>query len=161
MRKRLVATSLAVLLAGCAAPPTYHARENPNAAGYADMQLSATRYRVVYSGEYALPREAVENFLLRRAAEVTLKAGYKYFLFDTRDTQAKTMYRGEIDGPFYRGRYWRNWPAPQDYSATPVQSYEAYAEIVLLTPEQAKSEPRAIAADEVLARLSAAAAPPR
>jgi hypothetical protein len=146
----------ALATAGCTTPPGYHPQENRGDTGYSDLQLSATRYRVVYTGEYALPRETVEDYLLRRAAEVTLKAGYKYFLFDTRDTQSKSMYRGEFDGPYFRGRYWHSWPmGPQEFSATAVQSYQAYAEIVLLTEAQAKNDPRALAAEEVLARLGA------
>jgi hypothetical protein len=38
-------------------------------------------------------------------------------------------------------------------------NYDAYAEIVLLTPEQAAREPRAINAADVISRLGPEAAP--
>ena len=39
-------------------------------------------------------------------------------------------------------------------------NYEAYAEIVLLTPDQAAQEPAAINAAEVISRIGPEAAPP-
>ena len=38
-------------------------------------------------------------------------------------------------------------------------NFEAYAEIVLLTPEQAAKEPRSLTAAEVIARIGPDAAP--
>ena len=38
-------------------------------------------------------------------------------------------------------------------------NYEAYAEIVLLTPDQAAKEPRAVNATEVIGRVGPEAAP--
>ena len=39
-------------------------------------------------------------------------------------------------------------------------NYEAYAEIVLMTADQAAKEPRSLAAADVIARLGPDAAPP-
>jgi hypothetical protein len=48
-----------------------------------------------------------------------------------------------------------------DVTTRPITRYEAYAEIVLLTDEQAKNEPRAIRAQDVLDHIGPAAyAPP-
>lgn len=159
----------ALLLAACETPATYHPRDVQGGTGYTDEQLAANRFRVTFTGNSATRRETVENYLMLRAAEVTLKAGYHYFVFDTRDTEAQTTYHSDFVGwPGWRGygRYWHSWPyggwgAGADVTSRPITSYEAYAEIVLLTDAQAKNEPRAIPAQEVLDHIGPAAfAPP-
>lgn len=155
--------AIAVLaLAGCQSVPPYHPKAD-GSYGYSDQQLAANRYRVTFAGNYAAKRTDVEDFLLLRAAEVTLKAGYRYFEFDTRDTEPKTQYRSDFlggpDWPVWRrpgfGWYWHSWPAGPggEIDATPVTRYEAYAEIVLLTGEQAKSEARALDAEDVVKHI--------
>jgi len=151
-----------VALAACQVPATYHPRDKEGGTGYTDTQLSSNRYRVSFSGNSSTKRELVENFLLLHAAEVTLKAGYHAFLFDTRDTEASVTYHSDFAGwPGWRGRgrYWHSW-ALDDTTMVPVTRYEAYAEIVLLSAEQAKAEPRAIAAQEVLDHLGKLAVSP-
>jgi hypothetical protein len=106
----------------------------------------------------------VEDYLLLRSAEVTFKAGYHYFLFDTRDTKTKTTYHSDFNGwPGWLGYgwYWHSWPygPEQQVDSFPVTRYEAYAEIVLLTDDQAKNEPRAVNAQEVLDHIGPEAKP--
>lgn len=151
----------AVVLTACQSPAPYAPQEPRSGTGYTDQQIAINRYRVIFTGNAATQRQTVENYLLRRAAEVTQKAGYPYFLFDTRDTEAKTTYRSDMDPwprGYGRGWYHHSWGWDGEISTRPVTSYEAYAEIVLLTTEQAKSEPRALGASDVLAHL---AAPPQ
>jgi hypothetical protein len=151
-------------LAACATAPVYQPQQSPGGVGYSDSQLAANRYRVTYTGNSSTGREVVEDFLLRRAAEVALKAGYHWFVFDTRDTKSKTTYYNEFAGwPGWRGYgwYWHSWAfgPPGPYAVYPVTRFEAYAEIVLLTDEQAKAEPRALQAEDVLAHLNPAPKP--
>ncbi len=151
-----------LLLAGCQSVPPYHPSDGPGATGYSDRQLSGNRYRVTFTGNSATRRVAVEDYLLLRAAEVTLKAGSHYFLFDTRDTKAKTTYYSDFAGwPGWPGTgwYWHSWPygPAREFEDRPVTRYEAYAEIVLLTDEQAKAEPRAVNAQEVLDHIGPSA----
>ncbi len=164
-----VLAAAALLLAACETPATYHPASREGGTGYTDEQLAANRFRVTFTGNAATKRQTVENYLLLRSAEVTLKAGYRYFIFDTRDTQAETTYHSDFVGwPGWRGYgwYWHSWPyggwgAGADVTSRPVTSYEAYAEIVLLTDAQAKNEPRAIPAQDVLDHIGPAAfAPP-
>lgn len=153
-----VLVAAVVLLAACETATTYSPASRPGGTGYTDQQLSGNRWRVTFTGNAATPRETVENYLLLRAAEVTLKAGYRWFLFDTRNTEAQTTYQSDFIGwPGWRGRgwYWHSWPyggwgAGDDLTARPITKYEAYAEIVLVTDEQAKHEPRAVDAQSVL-----------
>ncbi len=164
LRLSVVAAAF-VLLAGCETAAPYHPRAGTSGTGYSDEQLAGNRYRVTFTGNLATRRETVESYLLLRSAEVALKAGYRHFLFDTRDTKAKTIYHSDFVGwpgwPGY-GWYWHSWPyEPMGGRADsfPETRYEAYAEIVLLTDDQAKSEARAINAQEVLDHIGPLAYP--
>ena len=170
---RAVLTGLVLVgLTACTTGPApYGPKTEGSSTGYTDQQIASNRYRVTYSGNSVTGRETVENYLLLRSAEVTLKGGYEYFLFDTRDTKAKTTYYSSFAGwPGWGGYgwYWHSWRydpygpyAPYDMDATsrPITRYQAYAEIVLLTSEQAKAEPRALNAREVIAHLQPSASP--
>ena len=90
------------LLAACETGPVYKPRAPGETVGYTDLQLSPNRYRVTFSGNSATRREDVENYLLRRAAEVTLAAGYTHFAFDQRDTEARTYYRADFSRSLFR-----------------------------------------------------------
>ncbi len=183
---KAVAVTLAVtVLAACETGPVYKPRAPGESVGYTDLQLTPTRYRVTFSGNNSTRREDVENYLLRRAAEVTLGAGYTHFAFDSRDTTARTYYRETFSDPFFgdpfygpRAWYWSSWPyhgypygpygfgRPYGYGygygygdLRPITSFSAYAEIVTLSPEQAASNPRAIDAQNLLQRLPPPDAP--
>jgi hypothetical protein len=171
-RERLgnrIAASLAFLaLAACAQQSPYFGPKQPGeSVGYTDTRLGQNRYRVTYSGNSATDRETVENFLLVRAAQVTLASGYSHFLFDTRDTKAKTSYFSSFTGwPGWDGYggYWHSWdfgpPFDVQGESRPITRFEAYAEIVMLTPMQAAKELKAIDAHEIIARLGPGVLPP-
>lgn len=162
----------ASLLAGCMQPTPYAPRTQGERTGYTDRALTQTRYRVTFTGNSATPRETVETYLLLRAAEVARAAGYDSFIFDTRNTRAHTTAQVVPEpGPAWGGGFgwgrgwgWRSqWgmgfgydPAVDIVTRT---NYEAYAEIVLLTPDQAAKEPRAVKASEVISRIGPEAAP--
>ena len=113
-------------------------------------------------GNSQTPRTTVENFLLLRAAQVTLKAGYPGFTFDSRDTKTDTRYYSTFEGwPGWHGYGWYRWgPGFDDVYTTPITRYEAYAEIVLLTDDQARKDPKALNAQSVIDHLSPLVAPP-
>lgn len=157
------------LLMGCMQPTPYQPRLEGQATGYTDRALTQNRYRVTFTGNTATPRETVESYLLLRAAEVTRAAGYTHFVFDTRNTRANTSvqtvpYMPPPD-PFWGRRsyfgYWGGWGWPYEPAQDIVvrTNFQAYAEIVLLTADQAAKEPRAINAAEVIAHIGPEAAP--
>ena len=161
--------SLALGLAGCMTPTPYAPSLEGQATGYTDRALAQNRYRITFTGNTATPRETVETFLLLRAAEVTRAGGSNNFMFDTRNTRANTTVQtvpyGPPPDPFWGYRrgfgYWGGWGFPYDPMVDVVvrTNYDAYAEIVLLTPEQAAKEPRSLNAQDVIARLGPEAAP--
>lgn len=147
-------------LGGCETPAPY-APLAGHSTGYTDERLGANRWRVTFIGNAVTKRRTVENYLLLRAAQVTQQSGYRWFVFDTRDTEAHTAYHTEFEGypGFYRpfGWYWHDWDYADAYSIT---RYEAYAEIVLLTPDQARNEARAVDANDIIAHLTPPPPPP-
>lgn len=159
--------SCAALLAACQTGPAYHERGPGEAYGYTDTRLTQNRYRVTFSGNSATTREEVEDYLMRRAAEVTLENGYTHFVFDARDTDEQTYYRN-VFGP--RTRFGFGFgsfgPSPWYYSSfafgdpfyyddiRPITRFEAYSEIVMLHPGQAADNPFAVDAREVLDALT-------
>jgi hypothetical protein len=162
------------LLAGCMEPTPYAPRTQGERTGYTDRALTQTRYRVTFTGNSATNRETVETYLLLRAAEVAKAAGYDSFVFDTRNTKAHTVAQVVPEpGPWgHRWGYggwggpgwgWRShWAVGFGYDPNvdivTRTNYEAYAEIVLLTPDQAAKEPRAVRASEVISRIGPEAA---
>ncbi|MGZ5932350.1 MAG: CC0125/CC1285 family lipoprotein [Rhizomicrobium sp.] len=165
--KRIAIVSTFLALGACVSPTVYKAAGPDHHTGYSDQRLADNRFRVTFRGNSATLREKVEDYLLLRSAEVTREAGYSWFEFDTRSTEAKTTYQTDFAGwpgwgPGF-GWYWHSWafdPLGRVSTTVPTTSYEAYAEIILLTPEQAKGDPHSLRAEDVIARLGPTAERP-
>ena len=166
------------LLAGCMEPTPYAPRMEGARTGYTDRALTQNRYRITFTGNSITPRETVESYLLLRAAEVTRAAGYTSFVFDTRNTRANTTATvvpepgpwggwgggwGRRGGFGYWGGFggWGGYGFGYDPAVDVVvrTNYQAYAEIVMLTPDQAAKDPRALNAADVIAHIGPDAAP--
>jgi len=78
LMKVLPAGALTLLAAACVGPTPYQPLV-PQRGGYSEERLSENQYRVVFTGNAQTPPERVEQLLLRRAAELTLTAGYDWF----------------------------------------------------------------------------------
>ena len=163
IKRGLAALGLAFLLAGCMTPAVYEPRRPGQSTGYTDREIAPGRWRVTFTGNSVTPREMVEDYLLLRAAEVTLANGGTHFFFDSRDTRAQTRFYADPIGPYppygFWGGYWAFRPRwGYDPFGPPVMissttRYEAYAEIVILKPGQEKEERRAVDARAVAANL--------
>jgi hypothetical protein len=159
-RKNFRATVLAIAsvlgLAGCATPIPYQPMSG--GYGYSEQALETDRYRVTFSGNSATPRETVENYLLYRAAEVTVAHGYDHFVVVDKNTEQGTAggpggfgvgvgsgSRNRYSG-FGLGTSATIWPGGGD-------SYVAYANIVLRRGARPADDPKAYDARAVLKRL--------
>lgn len=76
---------LALTLSACATLTPYQPMHDGH--GYSEQRLEADRYRVTVAGSTATPRQTVENYLLYRAAELTLAANFDYFVLRDQSIQ--------------------------------------------------------------------------
>jgi len=77
---RAGAAALIALLGACVTASPYQARTEPAGAGYTDERLGEARWSVEYAGGAGDSRETVETYLLYRAAELTARNGYDWFV---------------------------------------------------------------------------------
>jgi hypothetical protein len=73
------------LLAACAGGPTPY-QQAQGGFGYSEQQIEENRYRVSFAGNSATSRQTVEDYLMYRAAELTVQTGHDWFEVVDRDT---------------------------------------------------------------------------
>lgn len=168
------AAALSLALGACATTPLYAPQVSERSSGYAEQKLDNNQYRVTFTGRNSTSRARVEDGLMLRAAEVTQQAGYSHFIIATRETeQERTGPRRTTMGPslfatygfgYGRGRY--GWYDPFWYN-TGWYDYDRYddrfvatADIALLSASEARSNPEAVDAAEVIANLRDKVSPP-
>jgi hypothetical protein len=157
-RRALAGVLLLLLLAGCAVPTPY--QPSTGGYGYTEQQLESNRYRVAFSGNSVTPRDTVQNYLLYRAAELTLDRGDNYFTVVNQNVERSTVYYGTGYGSFGLGRF-NNFDNPafgagfgtNSYSAYPIDSYTAFADILLAKGEKPAGDVNAYDARDVIRQL--------
>ena len=87
--RRLGAALLLLGLGACASAPTPY-RAASDGFGYRDQQIESNRYRVSFSGNAATDLDAVQDYALYRAAELTLANGADYFRVVDRNTESRS-----------------------------------------------------------------------
>lgn len=113
-RRSLLILTLAGMLAACAALTTPYQADVAGqrvAGGYYEEELATGRFRVTFSGTPATPRRALEQFLLRRCAELTLQEGFDWFRIVARSVERDVHVYVAPDNS-YRIRYspgYRSW----------------------------------------------------
>ena len=80
-----VVVLLGLLLAACAGKPTPY-QQAQGGYGYSEQRIEENRYRVSFAGNSATSRQTVEDYLLYRAAELTVQNGHDWFEVAARDT---------------------------------------------------------------------------
>ncbi|HMM75700.1 MAG TPA: hypothetical protein PJ986_08330 [Gammaproteobacteria bacterium] len=157
-RLRLGLVLAACLLGGCMSTTPYRPAATPSDQGYQEQRIEENRYRVTFTGNSVTTREAVENFMLLRIAELTLKLGYDYFVIDNQDTEAQTYYLQSISdyGGAWDPFYGCLWPrAGFAVSSTqPVTNYKAQGYVVMFKGQKPPLEMKAFDARDVQASLA-------
>lgn len=148
-------------LAACTTPTPY--QPVTDRYGYAEQPLETDRYRVSFAGNNLTPREKVEDFLLYRAAEVTLDSGNDYFILVDQDTERFTTFRTTTTGfggfsGLYGSPYFFNgrWYGPGSFATAtsrPRERYTAYANIIVHQGEKPLDDADAYDARSVIERL--------
>jgi hypothetical protein len=162
----LVAMSLAVLLGACSVPTPY--QPSDGGYGYREQQIEDNRYRISFSGNPSTPRETVQNFLLYRAAELTVQNGFDYFTIADSDLERSTRYysQGYVNdfGIYnYPGRRsLRRSYRPGFYSsnAYPINEYSSVADVIMAEGEKPGDDANAYDALDVLQQLQPLVRPP-
>lgn len=149
---------IALFVAACGTATPYQAAIDRY--GYAEQSLEEDRYRVTFAGNTLTARETVENYLLYRAAEVTLARGYDHFIVVDTETERSTTYRSTATGfhghrSFYYG-YPHGFGGFTSATSRPRNRYTAFANIVMREGEKPAGDTDAYDARDVLERLSPA-----
>jgi len=80
MRTYWIAAVSTVLVCGCACEPTPYQRAIPRSGkGYSEKRISEDTFYIRYAATTCTPGRVLSKYLCRRAAEVTLQYGYRYF----------------------------------------------------------------------------------
>lgn len=109
LRNSLVAGAAALMLGACVtATPYQPASGGINSFGYKDTQLETGKHRVSFRGNTSTDRSTVENFILLRAAELTLQDGLGHFVVLDEDEGGSrnfnsTGFNNGFGGGFGRG----------------------------------------------------------
>lgn len=99
-----------LVLGACATATPYQAAEGGiNSYGFSDTRIEPGKYRVSFRGNTATERTVVENYILLRAAELTLADGLGHFLVLEEDDAGTSDFRtsgfnGGINSGFGFGR---------------------------------------------------------
>jgi hypothetical protein len=151
-RCRALTVMLAVTLSACSTD--YRPQGPGDYVGYSDMRLAPDRYRVSFTGSGSSTWNDVEAYLQLHAAEVTLRAGYSHFTFNTYRVVRNTRYSYYPGGPpIYYYPPSNNWLG----NIWPVTTFSAEEEIQLWGPEKATGYPGATDAAALLQGKSAMA----
>jgi len=155
----IVVASLLMALSACTVPTPYQASDG--GYGYHEQQIEDDRYRVTFAGNPSTPRENVQNFLLYRAAEITVENGYDHFIIHDSDLERSTRYfsQGFINdfglSSFSRRRSLRRFSRSRTFasSAVPINEYSGIADIIMAKGDKPDGEASAYDALDVLQNL--------
>ena len=149
-RRRLLLAPVAAALAVAACTTATPYQPLRSSGGFAEQRIEQNRYRVSFTGNEYTSRQRVENYLLFRAAELTLANGFDSFTIvrsaTERDVDIRTSPGWGSYSPYWRP-YWRYYGRPYGWRTwdpwyggpywadsvdiDTVTSYEATAEIVM------------------------------
>lgn len=106
--KILYVLGASVCLVACAATgPAAYGPADAKGFGYEETRIENDRYRVVYGGSGGMPPELVEDYALRRAAELALDNGYDWFRVVGRDISGEERGGVSVGAGFGTGSYGR------------------------------------------------------
>jgi hypothetical protein len=174
--------TVVILPTACSTPTRYGPLSASHGnGGYSEQRIEDNRYRVMFTGNAYTSRAKVENFLLYRAAQLTVQQGFDGFTMITRatDPNVQTVVTrdpasfgyGAFWGPSWRYRRggfgWRSWDpwggSPfwgDDVDVNTITSYEASAEILMFHGKQ-PADQNSFDAQQVIDNLKASVEMPR
>ncbi len=161
LTKSIIALCALTLVSACAGPTPYRAADGGK--GYVDRKIEQNRYRVSFSGNSITKRETVEQYLLYRAAELTVQHDRDYFIIVDRETEKDTLYRTYYSSfPSYRafGYYSSFYPYRRfgsggfaDSTTRARNLYTAHASILIFKGDKPPENPDAYDARDVIQNI--------
>lgn len=145
---------LVCALAGCATATPYQSLQN--GFGYSDQKLESNRHRVSFAGNSSTPRAKVENYVLYRAAELTLDNGYDYFVLSSTSTEREPERSGGVSfgiGGFGFGHRSGMGIGIGTTSNPRTKEYQGQADALLMRGTKPADNPAAYDAREVKGNL--------
>lgn len=171
-----------IALAGCVTSTPYGPAAEGGGYGFSEQRVEENRYRVTFRGNSSTGREQVENFLLFRAAELTVQNGFDHFIVVENETETQRSYTSSgfgpgfgpgFGGPAFFGRYGRfgrgyggrfyafpyyaygfGWGAPYyDTYTREISRYSAVAFVTMHRGEKPSENPQAFDARDVITNL--------
>lgn len=149
----LLLTALGALLAACATTTPYQPLHDGQ--GYAERKLEANRYRITFDGNFNTSQQTVEDFLLYRAAELTLADGGDYFVLAQQDTRGDTRYVQTLNTVGSDVFATRGLLGVGVSTATPTTQYQAQADVVIYKGKKPAHDPHAYDARQIRQNLGA------
>ena len=151
------AFAVMAMMAACESPTPY--QPATDGFGYYEQRLEDNRYRVSFAGNASTPRETVQNYMLYRAAQVTVESGHDWFKMVGQNLERDTRYynSGFYNDPFYYDRHYDRFdtfgPGLSSSTSYPINEYEAFADILVFEGEKPTDDLQAYDARDVLQRL--------
>jgi len=168
IRTMIVVAAAALALSACASSTPYQPADNYG-KGFREQKLEGNRYRVTFEGNSLTDLETVGNYLLFRAAEVTVQRGFDYFVVADRKLDEETytryyynnfgypfgFYHTGFGGPFWGPGFYGAGAGVGDGFARERTSYTAIADIVMFEGDKSPTDIAAYDAREVMNNLRA------
>ncbi len=167
MNKTALLTFASLLaLTACGHPTPYSEAVEGGVNGYSSQQIETNRHRISFAGNIMTHKATVENYLLFRAAEVTLENGADYFVLVENETERVTTRIGGAYpyghygfghygfGHYYGGHHGYGYGFGYGYSQIEgPDKFEAEATILVFSGEKPKDKDNAHDARDVIKRL--------
>lgn len=159
LRRMLVVAGCCAGLFACTTAPTpYQAQDDRY--GYTEQQIEDDRYRVTFAGNAATPRETVRNYMLYRAAELTVASGHDYFTVVDQQVEGRgdgtatpRVGLGVGSGGYGGSNVGLGVGISTFLGGSDDARYTAFADIVMGDGEKPIDVPNAYDAREILERL--------
>lgn len=149
--RRFTLSLLALGLGACATTTPYQPLQKGE--GYAEQKIESNRYRITFDGNFRTRKQTVENFMLYRAAEITLANGGSYFVVTDQNTEADTRYTQTFSGVGSDVFATRGLLGVGISSSIPTTEYQAQADILIYKGKKPENNPRAYDAREIQLNL--------
>lgn len=145
---------LATVLAACATATPYQSMQRGE--GYSDQKLESNRYRIRFAGNRLTDKDTVQNYLLFRAAEITLDNSHDYFVTVSLETDSETTQQQSFSfGTGFGHWYWHPFGGVGVTTTTASTEYVAEAHIMTFKGEKPAENLNAFDAREVIRNLQA------